>query len=61
MLREWRQRCESDSVKRKITEMTFPQSRIESILNCLLIGNGSFIYILVSRKLTDQIEEGKPK
>jgi len=45
--------------KQNIPRMAFPQSRKESILNCLLMGKRGFIYKMLSRKLSDLLEEGK--
>jgi len=43
--------------------MTFPQSREESILNCVLIKNRGFIYIWEIKKhidkISDVLEEGR--
>jgi len=43
----------------KISRWWHSQSRKESILNCLLIANRAFIYKMISRKLSDLVEEGK--
>jgi len=63
-----RQRCENgecESDRHDVSEkrnIPWPSpSRKESIMNCLLIGNRGFVDKIVSRNLSNLIEEGKWK
>jgi len=49
------------SNNRNISMVTFPNQEKSQYWTELLMGNGGFIYKMVSRKLSDLIEESKRK